>query len=65
MGIEAEDSGFKAEGRPKFGWIHDVKKALWRSDIGVQEAREPALHRRELGMRMDEFGRDPYALFHL
>ena len=36
--------------RPKFGWMDDVKQALGRRDMSVEEARVRAMDRREWRM---------------
>ena len=37
-------------GRPKLGWIDDVKQVFGRRDMSVEEARVRALDRREWRM---------------
>jgi hypothetical protein len=48
--MNAEASGRRPRGRPKFGWMDGLKQALGRRDMNVEVARERAMNRREWRM---------------
>ena len=48
--MKAELSSRRPRGRPKYGWIDDVKQALERRYINGEEVRECALNWRKWGM---------------